>query len=398
MGSHKMGSHKAQTVRCGFATLVALLMTLAWPGAVAEAFEPEPIGEIASLPAQYPDHWVMVHDFSFFHMFEGKVLVIDPLAQDVGGQYKGMMTASFIAAFQRNKTLNEMYVVETFYSRGARGGERADFVTIYDPATLAVTAEISIPPKRVSGMPKTSAYTLLADDRLLAIYNFTPGQSVSIVDLTGRKFVGEIPTSGCGFTIATGARSFTSICANGSFLTSHLTADGALAGTDKTEPVFDAQQDPIFETPAIVDGVAYFPKFSGQVLPVDVSDEVVKIGETWWLTGEDERGWRPGGMNLITVDSAGLAYVLMHPDGDEGTHKNGGSEVWVFDLPARQRLARITLENWGLSLGTSGTGEGRLLLVTNADMGIDVYRLSDASFVHTLQTGAVTPFLVHGAH
>ena len=365
---------------------------------VAQEFQPEPIGQVETLPADYPDHWILIHDFSFFHMLEGKVQVVDPLAENLGAQFKGMIPASFIAAFRQNPSLNEMYVVETFYSRGGRGGERSDFVTVYDPATLNVTTEISIPPKRITGMPKTMAASLLGGDKLLGVYNFTPGQSVSVVNLESREFVAEVPTAGCGFVIPTGEHSFTSICANGSLLTSQLDQHGRFVSAAKTDVVFDPETDPIFETPVIVDGIAYFPKFSGQVLPIDVSGNEVEIQPVWWLTDEDERNWRPGGMNLITTDVDDIGYVLMHPDGGEGTHKNGGSEVWVFNLTQQKRLARITLENWGVSLGTTGTGANKLLLVTNADMAIDVYRLQDRSFVHTLNTGAATPFMVYGAN
>ncbi len=370
----------------------------AWAAAGSAEFTPEPVGGVETLPAKYPDHWVMVHDFSFFHMFEGEVLVVDPLADSLGQQYKGMMTASFIGAYQRNRSTNEHYVIETFYSRGGRGGERTDVVTIYDPATLAVSAEVVIPAKRITGMPKRIATGLIGDQRFLGVYNFTPGQSVSIVDLKNREFVAEVSTAGCGFVIPNGKRSFTSICANGSFLTSHLNADGSLKDTSKSEAVFDANEDPIFEGAAVADGIAHFPTFSGQVLPVDLRKDEIKVLDKWWLTGEDERNWRPGGMIPSMVDAAGDGYFLMNPEGGEGTHKDGGMEVWRYDLAKGKRRGRIELSNWGLSLGTSGSGDNRLMLVTNAEMGIDVYRLPGGEFVKTLNTGAATPFLVHGAH
>ena len=376
--------------------LCALVTTSLSPAAMAD-FQPEAIGVIEQLPAQYPDHWVLIHDFSFFHMFEGEVLVVDPLAKDIGSQYKGMMPASFIAAFQRSTQRGEQYVMETFYSRGSRGGERTDVVTIYDPASLTVVDEVVIPPKRISGMPKTSATSLLANDRFLGIYNFTPGQSVSIVDLEKRTFVTEVSTAGCGFVIPNGDSSFSSICANGSFLTTNLDDNGEVSSSTKSEVVFDPNNDPVFEGPAISQGTAYFPTFRGQVLPVDVSGKRLKFGDFWWLTGDDERNWRPGGMNVITTDSAGVGYVLMNPNGGEGTHKDGGAEVWMFDLQAQRRTSRINLTNWGLSLGTSGTGDNRLLFVTNAEMTVDVYKVPSGDFVHTLNVGAVTPFLVHGA-
>lgn len=377
--------------------LTACIM-LTWLTSAQADFTPEKIGLIQTLPSPYPDHWVMVHDFSFFHMFEGEVLVVDPLAEKMNAQYKGMMTASMIAAFETSRKNAEHYVIETFYSRGARGGERTDVVTIYDPVTLGVIDEIEIPAKRISGMPKTTATALLDNDRFLAVYNFTPGQSVSVVDLKNRQFVGEVATGGCGFVLPTGKRGFTSTCANGSFMTSRLDKLGKLEGTSKTDVVFDPENDPIFESPAVVKGVAYFPKFSGRIMPVDVSGKAPKVMDDWWVSGEDERDWRPGGMNVITADSAGVGYLLMHAEGGEGTHKNGGSEVWVLDLKNKKRTARMELANWGISLGTTGDGDNRLLLVTNADMAVDVYRLSDLSFVHTLNTGAATPFLVHGAN
>ncbi|MEM9620572.1 MAG: amine dehydrogenase large subunit [Pseudomonadota bacterium] len=365
--------------------------------ALAE-FQPEPVGKIETLPAAYPDHWVMVHDFSFFHMMEGEVLVVDPLAENQASQYKGMMTASFIAAYQRARERNEHYVIETFYSRGTRGGERTDVVTIYAPDTLAVSGEVVIPSKRITGMPKQIATGLINGERFLGVYNFTPAQSVSIVDLENRQFVGEVTTAGCAFVLPNGVRSFTSICANGTFLTSHLNADGTLKDASRSAVAFDANNDPIFEGAAISGGVAYFPTFTGQVLPVDISRDEIAVEDKWWLTTTDERNWRPGGMNVATVDAAGAGYFLMNPDGGEGTHKDGGAEVWVYDLDQGERTARITLTNWGLSLGTTGTGDGRLLLVTNAEMGVDVYRLPGGEFVQTLDTGAATPFMVHGAN
>jgi methylamine dehydrogenase heavy chain len=125
-------------------------------------------------------------------------------------------------------------------------------------------------------------------------------------------------------------------------------------------------------------------------------EEIIAL-DSWSLTAVDEKNWRPGGINPLIADSAGVGYFLMHPHGAEGTHKDGGSEVWAYDLVGGTRLNRVALTNWGVSLGTSGTGDNRLLFVTNSDMGVDVYQLPKLEFVHTLSVGAATPFLVHGA-
>ena len=163
----------------------------------------------------------------------------------------------------------------------------------------------------------------------------------------------------------------------------------------KTEPVFDAEDDPIFESVGRLGDKAYFPTFQGQVMTLDVSGDEIKVDGFWWLTEEDERSWRPGGMKPIAIDAAGRGYFLMNPEGKEGSHKDGGAEVWVYDLANQTRIDRIELNTWGLSLGTAGSTENALLLVTNAEMAVDVYALPEGEYLRTLQTGAATPFMVY---
>ncbi|MGI9327835.1 MAG: amine dehydrogenase large subunit [Pseudomonadales bacterium] len=379
--------------RFAFSLLAALIFA---PLGYAE-FVPEAMGNVRTLPKIYPDHWLMVHDASFFHMSEGEVVVVDPLAETVGEQYKGMITASLIADYAFSKGRNEHYVAETFYSRGGRGGERTDVVTIYDTENLAVQDEIVIPPKRLSGMPKTIDAALVADDRFLLIYNFTPSQSVSVVDLEQRKFVGEVSTAGCGFVIPTAKRSFSSICADGALLTTHLDKDGQASGSERSNSFFDAETDPVFEAMARVGPMAYFPTFKGQVLPLDLGGKQPRAKKMWWLTEKDQRDWRPGGMNPVATDAENHGYFLMHPEGTEGTHKNGGSEVWVYNLAKQKRLARLPLQNWGLSISTTGSGKQRLLIVTNAEMQVDVYQLPSGDYLRSLAVETATPFLTYGA-
>ena len=63
-----------------------------------------------------------------------------------------MFNASFIAQLYQAKTRPEIYITETFHSRGTRG-ERTDVLTIYDKANLQPIGEVVIPPKRASQMP-----------------------------------------------------------------------------------------------------------------------------------------------------------------------------------------------------------------------------------------------------
>jgi hypothetical protein len=63
------------------------------------------------------------------------------------------------------------------------------------------------------------------------------------------------------------------------------------------------------------------------------------------------------------------------------------------DPETSKRLHRITLKNWGIALGTTGKGEDRLMIVTNADLGLDVYRIPEGAFVQTLAVAAEAPLL-----
>ena len=214
----------------------------------AQNFQPESLGQVDRLPATYPDHWLVIHDATFFHMREGRVLFVDPDADNVGGQFRGMVSANFMAHYEQGSSRGEHYVIETFFSRGGRGGDRTDVVTIYDAASLDVEGEIVIPPRKVSSMPEIFGTALIAGERLLVVYNFSPGQSITVyVDLEKREFVAEYPISGCALVIPTGASGVTSLCSDGALLTTVLTAGGELAGSHRTDPVHGCRRPHVRE-------------------------------------------------------------------------------------------------------------------------------------------------------
>ena len=85
----------------------------------------------------------------------------------------------------------------------------------------------------------------------------------------------------------------------------------------------------------------------------------------------------------------------MHPDGEEGSHKNGGSEVWVFDVAAQERVARIALPNWGVSIAVNNA-EQPLLLVTNGEFALETYDAGSGAFIKTLAVQTQTAFTNRG--
>ena len=360
----------------------------------------ESMGIIESLPDHYPESWFLVHDASFFSMSDGKVTVIDAAATKISDQVKGSFNISLIGSFAEGLKRSEIYTVETFYSRGTRG-VRTDTLTIWGKANMEALGEIVLPgEKRYGGLPEHGMLQLLDDERFVLVVNMNPATSVTVIDVAERKIVAEIATPGCIKAFPTGPRGFSSICGDGRFLSTQLNEDGSLKEQTRGEVFFNSDTSPIFQRATFVDGIGYFPSFDGQIYPVDFTGELAEPGAPWHLSAESERAenWRPGGLGLIDSDSKGRMYVLMHPDGGDGSHQSGGAEVWVFDPSTQQRLQRIALKEWGLSLSLS-RGEKPILLITNpVTMLLEVYEAGSGEHIQTLSDFfQFTPLLHAGA-
>lgn len=360
----------------------------------------EPTGIIETLPKDYPESWFLVHDAAFFHMSDGKVYVLDAMAETLGEQVKGTFNVALMGNIAQSAKRNEIYATETFHERGVRG-QRYDVVTIWDTETLDTKGEVMWPkPIRFQGMPQRYAMLVLNDEKWLAVANFSPATSATLIDLDTRKIIAEIPTPGCAFVYPTGQRGFSSLCADGRFLSTELAADGSIKKQTRTEPFFDSDDTPIFERPAVIGDMAYYPSLTGLIHPVDISGPVASVGEAWNMVPEAERGesWAPAGIGLIDKDDLGRFYVIMHPDAVQASYQGGGPEVWVYDPKKKQRVQRIPLQAWGLSLAVS-RGDKPLLMVTNpTDMSMEVYDGLSGEFIRTITDfGQETPLSLQSA-
>lgn len=383
-------------VNAGALRTIAALVLIGVGAAAHAELRPEPLFRVETLPERYPAHWIIVQDASFFHMNDGKFIVLDADSDEKYARYKGMFNGSLIAQFAQAATRPEMYVAQTFYSRGHRG-ERTDVLTVHDNRTLEPVADIVIPPKRASVLPTPFAVQLVDDEKLALIFNFTPGTSVSVVDVVKREYLAEVPIPGCALIYPTGQRGFSSLCGNGTFYTVALDETGGVASTSRTAQFFNTDVDPLFEKPAMSGRMAWFPTFRGQAVPVDFSGETPEIGEPWAVAEGEPGGWRPGGLTPTGMDAAGRMYLLMHPEGRDDTHKDPGVEVWVFDPREGRRLRRIELETPGLAIELT-RDDDPLLVVTTVEMTLDVYDAGAGERLRTIgDFGQETPLLVHGA-
>ena len=372
-----------------FTTLASAILASAPANAApAKAFPmplaEEPIPTVLTLPETYPASWIMVHDFNFNALIDGRGIVVDTASP--ASPIKGMVQIPQFGNVVISSTKKEIYTAETYYSRLTRG-ERTDVITVWDKITLAPIAEIVLPGgKRNQQVTYKNTFQFTNGDKWALVSNFTPAQSVTVVDLEGRKVLGDIDLPGCSMIYPTGERGFTAFCADGTMTTLQLAADGKLAKSVTSQALLEIDKQPLFAMPAMVGKTAWFVSYNGLVRGFDLSGPVAKSLGQGFSVGNAEGGepeWRPGGWQVIASDTGGKLYVLMSPAGREGSHKDGGSEVWVLDPTTKARLARIPIKGTGVSIEITREVAPRLI-VARADSVIDVYDTTSGAFVHSL--------------
>jgi len=337
-------------------------------------------------------HWVYVLDPVFPHLIASKVYLVDgdTLA------FKGMINTGYVPNMAMSPDARELYVAETYWSRGTRG-ERVDVVTFYDVDTLEATGEVVLPRGRFLVVPKKPDAAITPDGRYLLSYNMDPATSVSVVDLAERRYVADIDSPGCALVFPTGNRSFSMLCPDGSFADFTFDEDGK-AEVTMNDPFFDPEADPVFEHGVVshADGRAFFVSYEGMLYEVDISEGRTRVVDSWSLVNEEDRAekWRPGGWQLAAYHAAtDRLFVLMH-EGDRWTHKHAGEEVWVFDVTRNERIARVPLEHHAASLAVS-QDDAPLLFTLSEEASISVHDATSFEARGTLEGVGDSPFLLY---
>ena len=299
---------------------------------------------VEKLPAPGP-HWVYVFDDAFDNETDMRVHLFD------GDSFRrlGQIDAGYYSSFNLSPDGATTVVGTTYFARGSRGA-RTDLVEFTDNRTLTVSGEIVLPPKRAHTLPSLFDLAYSSDARLLYVSYVTPAASFGVLDPVKKTVLGEIDTAGCVLVIPSGPNRVSSLCESGRLLTVTLDAQGKEVSRSLSEPFFDADRDPVF-VQGIPTGEGYaFLSFLGEVHEVDFRGAQPRISPPWSLVSATERGvWRPGAQQPAALHvRLGRLYVPMHKGG-EGTHKDGGTEIWVFDMASHRRLARWPTKSQGLS-------------------------------------------------
>jgi methylamine dehydrogenase heavy chain len=294
---------------------------------------------VRKLPEPNP-HWVLINAPLYGNFIVSQVYLVDGDSRKI----LGMLTTGMIGTVAMSPDHSRIFTGDTFFSRGTRGS-RTDVVTIYDTKSLEPVGEVAIAPKRQLAAPDNLQLGATSDGHLLLVANMTPATSVTVIDVASSKVLGEIPITGCAEFQLIGNRKFASICGDGSLLTVNFDDQGKSISDQRSPVFFEPEKDPIYGSPAIIKSENYYVTYHGVVHPVDMSTDPPTPGKTWSLTTDQERaaGWRPGGSQPIWGHAGdGLLYALMH-QGGEWTHKQAGSEIWVFDAKDGKRTERLSL-------------------------------------------------------
>jgi methylamine dehydrogenase heavy chain len=340
--------------------LLALLSQLI----VAAAFASDPIPPetvaVTVLPERQPS-WFIASDSWTAYVIDG-----------ADGQVQGMIPRTeYTTAIVTLPSRDEAFLVNSYYSRLVRG-DRTDVLTVIDMTNLSVKTEIELPPK-TAAVSIRGHIALLNDERHLVVFNMTPAQSVSIVDVVERRFVGEISTPGCAIIMPVEQRSFLMLCGDGTLQLVALSADGREARRQRSKVFFDVDKDPVFDRVVYTGSGWLLVTHDGLAREVRGTGGQIEIGESWSMLDDEDRAdgsrteqWRPGGLQPFTLHrGTSLFYALMHK-GRVDTHDDAGTEVWVFDVNRRRRVARMTLPLEASTVHTSQEADPRLYVYDQA--------------------------------
>lgn len=325
---------------------------------------------------------VFLHDLVLGHIVDGRVKMVDAAT----GQTVSFFSLGYLGQFTLTPDRQQLLVSAGYFPRLNRG-ERIDVLEIYDLQSHKKTGEVALPPRRAQALPYRSLLETSADGRWAYVQNAIPGATVTIVDLQTKAVLNEVATPGCWavYPSATSKR-FSTLCGDGKVLTVSLDDAGQIVAQQRSEKLFDVDDDPLFVQAERQGAEVHFVSFKGVLHTLNLdAEKAIEVGR-WSLVQASgvKGGWRPGGYMPMALDRSGRLFVAMHPKGTEGTHKNGAAEIWSFDL-AKRKLVRRIRGAGEVSLAVTREAQPRLLAVNPEKQTM---RVIDAASGHVQRTMA----------
>ncbi|EKO3561362.1 amine dehydrogenase [Vibrio fluvialis] len=300
---------------------------------------------------------------------------------------KGNISTGLIAQFGLSKDKKSLYTASVYPKRIVWGDIDA-VVQKFAVNSLSLDKEIESSPKMAQAAAYVNTFQTSATDKYAFVQNATPAASVSVVDIASGKALLEIPTPGCwGIYASQDDNKFSSACGDGTFSTYVITKDAKNYTAHKSEKIFDTDDDALFITAQRDGSKLMFTSFKGNMYVLNDTGETVTLADKFNYTKDIEGNWLPGGYEVIGYNQPNkLMFVTMHPDGKEGSHKDGAQEIWGVSMDSHKVVTRIEAEE-PISLAVSQT------------KAPDVYTLTDFGTVvkYTFNGGKFEGTKVHEA-
>lgn len=395
--------------RFAFRVAATLAMTAPFlvPPTLAADLPEDAMGEIVQVDRSAHERLIWVTDMNSPYQAHSRAYLLDPDA----GKYLGMLDLGYwTTGMQLMPSGDTIVVPETHFSRTTRG-TRTDVVVSYDATTLQVVSEVEIPPKRASTVKMQGASALSEDARFLAQINFTPANSVTIVDLASGAFVGETDTPGCANVYGGGVRSFHLICGDGSFLTLKIDETGAVTERQRSVSLFDPFTDPITISGVRQGNTWYFVTLAGMLHEFEMNETGVSLTDSWPLISDDEASddWSISGFQHLALNkTSGKLYLLTH-QGPPEAFEDPGTHVWVYDVAAQEKVDSFELAERTLSIAVSQDADpllyaigahipmpflaqvwvyftqGEAAFLDVVKFGLDVYQADDGEYLRSIE-------------
>ena len=317
---------------------LAVALTMLWASHAMAELPTERV-TVATMP---PDngHRLYIADYALAHGVDAKIHVID------GDNFRwlGQLSNGSFGVFTVASDGKTLYNATSFYSRGDHG-TRTEVLEFYNPQSLLPTAEVILPLSRAQSNGISALMAESAQGKFLFVQDATPATSVTVVDLGAHKVLGDIPTAGCYgiYPSVSEPGRFSALCGDGSVLTVGIDAGGHETGRRRSAVLFDPVADPLFLNGLPAGKATVFLTFLGNVHEIDMSGEVATQAPPWSIKAGLQRvdDWRPGGLQPFAYAASTHAlYVAMHPNGHDGSHKDGGHEIWKIDMVRHAVVAR----------------------------------------------------------
>lgn len=324
-------------MRLGLFAAAMLAGTAILPAYAQEAAKEIQPEEITNVKIPAGTEMLFSMDLALNHVVDGRIYVMDAKTL----KPIGIIGTGSLGMAQFPQGSKDIYVATSHLSRTTRG-ERSDFVEVYSGEDLTFKEEIPISNNRAQALNYRSLFQPSAEMKYLFVQNATPATSVTIVDLAAKKQIGDIPNPGCYgiFPSAKTTTRFATLCGDGTVGTIDVKSDGT-GEMKPSEAIFDPDTDAIFTSAYRWGDYWVFPSYGGNIYVIDVEGDTAKLVDKIEVAKGVEGNWRPGGYQPLTVhDKNGIAYMLMHSNGTEGSHKNPAEEIWAVDLKAKKVIGR----------------------------------------------------------